>query len=108
MLWGGGGAPFKATADGNVKDRSGTTVRLMGDSRSILANLADDDDVMVGVASSTDEPDWAEECMRKITIDDSGRTIKSCVQVEAIQKGPKSEHFASLRRQTSELHITQR
>eukprot|EP01065_Artemidia_motanka_P007069 TRINITY_DN13473_c0_g1_i1.p2 TRINITY_DN13473_c0_g1~~TRINITY_DN13473_c0_g1_i1.p2 ORF type:complete len:125 (+),score=19.29 TRINITY_DN13473_c0_g1_i1:28-402(+) len=38
-LWGGGGAPFKQAAGGDLTDNAGTNVRLMGDVRAIMTSL---------------------------------------------------------------------
>lgn len=98
QLWGGGGAPFRAAPDGHaVIDRSGTRVGLLGNSASLLASLKRDANTMVAVASSTDEPSWADECMRKIRVDDE-YCMKDCIDFEAIQKGSKRFHFEALHR----------
>lgn len=101
MLWGGGGAPFRETRNksGDVVDRSGTRVSLMGNSRKLLADLAGDDDIKVAVASCTDEPSWADECMRKIRVSD-GLNMKECIDFEEIHKASKRLHFQNLRRRT--------
>lgn len=70
-LWGGGGSPFKPLANGNVKDRSGTEVKILADLRDILIEVKSEDkwkDTRIGVASSCDEPAWAYECISKIQI----------------------------------------
>lgn len=107
QLWGSGGAPFTPARDGSgdVEDRSGTVVHLLGNSRALLADLTRGDqwkDTQVGVASSTDEPDWAEECMQKIVVVPGKEPLmmKECIQWEAIRKGNKRDHFKSLQRQT--------
>ncbi|KAA8495313.1 Magnesium-dependent phosphatase 1 [Porphyridium purpureum] len=100
-LW-GGGAPFKPNKDGNVVDRSGTEVRLLGNSRSLLLELRTDErwkDTQVAVASRTDEPTWAEECMQKIMIAD-GMNMKSTIDIEEIYKGNKVHHFRALHEKT--------
>lgn len=106
-LWGGGGAPFKPARDnsGDVEDRSGTIVHLLGNSRPLLADLTRADewkDTQVGVASSTDEPDWAEECMQKIVVvpGDEPLKMKQCIDWEVIRKGNKRDHFRDLQRKT--------
>lgn len=102
QLWGSGGAPFKKTDDGNIVDRSGTKVKLMGYTRQILRSI-DRDVTQIGIASSTDEPDWAAECMEKITLDDK-RELKMADVIRkdavAIQKGNKSGHFQLIHRNT--------
>lgn len=94
MLWGGGGerivclkpwvrtlsdeskpslmsAPFRVRADGDLDDRSGKRVSLLGDVRRVLYELKTETEwegVVVAVASCTDEPAWARECMRKFEV----------------------------------------
>jgi magnesium-dependent phosphatase 1 len=99
-LW-GGGAPFRAAGDGSADllDAAGVRVRMLGNIQMILSRLAEDDDVIVGVASSTDEPTWARECMEKFTLL-NGRPISSAISYYAIHKGRKSSHFAELREAT--------
>ncbi len=51
------------TPDGNLKDRSGQRVYLMGDAREILRELATEErwkDTKVAVASRCDEPRYEE------------------------------------------------
>ena len=100
-LW-GGGAPFRAAGDGSADllDAAGVRVRMLGNIQMILSRLAEDDDVIVGVASSTDEPTWARECMEKFTLL-NGRPISSAISYYAIHKGRKSSHFAELREETA-------
>jgi len=70
-LWGRGGAPFTLTKNGNLKDRSGEEVELLGDVRNIMLELKTDEkwkDTVIGVASTCDEPSWARECIQKFPI----------------------------------------
>jgi len=104
MLWGSGGAPFVKSPDGNVEDRSGTKVKLMGFTREILRTI-DRETTKIGIASSTDEPTWADECMEKIILDTDGeRKLKMADVIwkdaVAIQKGNKSGHFQLIHRNT--------
>lgn len=76
QLW-GGGAPFKADSsrpNNQLRDRNGTPVRMLGDVASVLAELHGrmkaGQAVLVGVASRSDEPDWARECLRKFIVTD--------------------------------------
>lgn len=100
-LW-GGGAPFTTSAAGSVKDRSGRRVSLLGNAKDALQAIADEPEIWsAGVASSTDEPDWARECMAKMTVDSgSKRSVASCISVVDIAKGRKSGHFERLRKKT--------
>ena len=75
-LWGGGGSPFKVMKDGNLSDRSGTVVRLLGDVREIMSEFRHDpkwSDSVIAVASSCDEPSWARECIQKISVGSDSR-----------------------------------
>ena len=68
-LWGRGGAPFTLTKNGNLKDRGGEEVGLLGDVRNIMLELKTDEkwkDTVIGVASTCDEPSWAQECIEKV------------------------------------------
>ena len=63
--------PCTPTANGNVKDRGNTTVEIMADLREILLEIKSDpqwDQTKMAVASSCDEPSWARECIRLISI----------------------------------------
>lgn len=71
QLW-GGGAPFKASdRAGQLKDRSGAAVNLMGESLELLRSFATDprwSGVYLALASTCDEPEWARECLEKFAI----------------------------------------
>ena len=108
MLWGGGG-PFKqdGTAPNNVlTDCSGTKVRLLSDVAWSWAEahrrMKAGQPITVGVASRSDEPSWARECLRKFFIS-PGVTMMDVVTEERceIYKGSKRGHFAALQKKTS-------
>jgi len=102
-LWGGGGAPFTRVRHDVVADRSGTKVRLfegvwqcVGDSKTQGALLA--------VASSTDEPDWARECLSKLgpTPVNGGSLpstamLASHLDIVEIYKGSKRKHLTQIK-----------
>ena len=78
-LWGGGGAPFKARQDGNLSDRAGTIVRLIGDVGQIMSEFKTDskwEGSVIAVASSCDEPTWARECIQKFPVGGQGDKLK--------------------------------
>ena len=54
--------------------------------------------VLTAVSSRTDEPRWADECMRKFEVGPkgSGMFIKDCIDLEEISKANKREHFKQL------------
>lgn len=107
MLW-GGGAPFEqtGTAPNNaLTDCRGERVRLLADVAACWADcharMQRGEPLLVGVASRSDEPSWARECLRKFYVAD-GVTMWDVV-TEArceIYKGSKRDHFAALQRKT--------
>ena len=102
MLW-GGGAPFTGPDDdGNLADSRGQRVRMLGAIPEILSELKTDPkwkDTFVAVASCTDEPDWAQECMRKFQLKD-GLCMKDVWHMEEIHKGNKQGHLKNIASQT--------
>lgn len=71
----GGGAPFEAettTPNNQLRDRRRTPVRMLGDVAASFAQLhrrmQAGEPLLVGVASRSDEPDWARECLRKFIV----------------------------------------
>ena len=107
MLW-GGGAPFKqndTTANNTLTDRGGTRVHLLSDVAASWAEchrrMQAGQPLLVGVASRSDEPSWARECLRKFFVT-PGVTMMDVV-TEArceIYKGSKRDHFAALQKKT--------
>lgn len=102
MLWGSnGGSPFTPILEsGDVKDLKGESVKLMADSRAILADIIDCrstiialEGVKVAISSRTDEPEWAQECMEKMIIK-PGHSMKSVFHFEEISKVNKVRTFA--------------
>ena len=101
MLW-GGGAPFSENKDGTLNDRRGQRVRMLGATPAILHELKTDPkwkDTVVGVASCTDEPSWAQECMRKFQLKD-GLCVKDVWDLEEIHKGNKQGHLRNIAKLT--------
>jgi magnesium-dependent phosphatase 1 len=99
QLW-GGGAPFRYASNGkDLLDRSGSAVRLLGVTDMILHELKTHPQlqgIKVAWVSCTDEPEWAEECLRKFkTI--GGVYIKDVVHSSQIYKANKQRHFQSLK-----------
>lgn len=104
MLW-GGGAPFRVRSGGDLEDRSGRRVHLLGDVRNIVYSLKHSPEwqgVVVAVASRTDEPMWARECMQKFEVGPVGSNVflKDCIDIEEIDKGNKQSHFKRLAKKT--------
>jgi len=103
-LWGSGGAPFKVRPDGNLSDRSGTKVYLLGDVKNIMKELKTDakwSDSIVAVASSCDEPSWAKECIQKFPIGDN-MTLSDVFDQDNIEiyKRSKNHHLKAIAQQT--------
>ncbi|XXQ37240.1 Magnesium-dependent phosphatase-1 [Plasmodiophora brassicae] len=101
-LWGGGGPPFRPHATtGDVVDQQGTRVRMLGDTRSILARVHETNDpsVVLAISSRTDEPDWAQICLNTMEVR-PGIALKRLFTYECISKSAKTEHFRALNRKT--------
>ena len=107
MLW-GGGAPFRqdaSTPNNTLTDSQGTRVRQLADVASVFAELharmKAGEPLLVGVASRSDEPSWARECLRKFVVAD-GVTMMDVVTESRceIYKGSKRSHFAALQKKT--------
>ena len=90
MLW-GGGAPFSKQENGELLDTRGQRVRMLGAVPEVLLELKTDPkwaDAVVCIASCTDEPSWAQECMRLFDIGPD-LVIKDAMMVEEIHGGNK-------------------
>ena len=98
-LWGGGGAPFTRKANDVLVDRKGTRVRLYdGVATAIVESKRNG--AVLGVASTTDEPEWARECMAKFAIEqESGKTTPLHTLFEHIEiyKANKRTHLARIK-----------
>jgi magnesium-dependent phosphatase 1 len=103
QLW-GDSPPFTPTSDpGCLKTARGTDVRLLGDTRQIWRELHEAG-MTIGVASRSDEPAWARECLQKFAIDDADTSMWDAAgsgQLVEIYKGSKQGHFRELQRKTS-------
>jgi magnesium-dependent phosphatase 1 len=101
MLW-GGGAPFTVESDEVLKDCSGQKVKLLGISGGILDELKTEEGwkgVKVAWVSCTDEPTWADECMRKFKTP-MGMTLVERIDEQCIYKANKQKHFKDLKERT--------
>eukprot|EP00593_Proboscia_inermis_P015226 CAMPEP_0171314312 /NCGR_PEP_ID=MMETSP0816-20121228/50224_1 /TAXON_ID=420281 /ORGANISM="Proboscia inermis, Strain CCAP1064/1" /LENGTH=158 /DNA_ID=CAMNT_0011803055 /DNA_START=245 /DNA_END=721 /DNA_ORIENTATION=+ len=101
MLW-GGGAPFSKKTDSTLVDCSGSSVKMLGAVPEILLELKTDDrwkDAVVAIASCTDEPSWAQDCLRMFEIGD-GYCIKDVMHHEEIYKSNKQKHLRNLAEKT--------
>lgn len=98
MLW-GGGAPFDVIADDKLLDRNNRPVQLLGAVPEILLELhsaPEWEGVVIGIASCTDEPSWAEECLQKFKLADGKTSIKDVMQIEEIRKNNKRVHLRNI------------
>jgi magnesium-dependent phosphatase 1 len=105
QLW-GGGAPFKHAPNGkDLLDKAGNPVRLLGISAEILHELKNNSaltHIKVAWVSCTDEPEWADECLRKFTTS-GGQALSQIVDSSQIFKSNKQKHFQNLRRQYPDI-----
>ena len=102
MLW-GGGAPFSVEDDGTLRDCRGAKVEMLGSVPEVLFELKTDPKwkgVKVCVASCTDEPSWAQECLDKFKLGD-GTSLKSAMMVEEIHGGNKQGHLRNIAKRTN-------
>ena len=98
-LFGGGGSPFEILDSTRLKDRQGTQVHLLGDTHNIMNQLSNSTDTVVAVASRTDEPSWAIECMKKFKLPNNKSLFSLCT-IQEIYKGSKKKHLAEIMRKT--------
>jgi len=84
--------PFSKTATGSIIDSSGRTLRLYEDVLDILAEL-DELPIPIGVASRTEQPDWARDLLNLFE-------IKDRFQFAEIYPDSKTEHFTGLREES--------
>lgn len=81
----------------------------MGNTAKLLHELNTDarwKDTKVAYCSCTDEPSWAEECMRLFEVGD-GITMEKAAPVKQIFKANKTEHFSRINKTTGELRQLQ-
>ena len=101
------GAPFQKHPDGTVTDRRGQEVTLFPGAKAALVELATDprwSETLVGYASRTDQPEWAEECLSLIDVVDgvSMRAMARCFEIGGGDgpAGCKTQKFQRLQSQT--------
>ena len=103
LSWGGGGAPFYPDGDVMISKRNGEAVSLLGDVRSVIAELHTDQrwaDAIVAISSRTDEPAWARELLDKgFRVDDFA--LGDAFSVVEIAKDSKVAHFQRIAEKTS-------
>ena len=89
--------PYKALGLGtHAIDRAGFEMRLYKDVQDIFSWLQSRN-VSIGIASRTEEPDWARNLMSLLTIDHSRkRVLRDYVEHEQIFPGCKIAHFREI------------
>ena len=108
---GGQGAPFREDPKnkGGLLTVGNQPVRLLGDVRAVFEEIYREpkfDNVLIGVSSRTDEPDWARELLDKfqVTTNDASKGSVSLIGVLngpiEIAKDSKVEHFRRIHSQT--------
>jgi magnesium-dependent phosphatase 1 len=105
QLW-GGGAPFHAHANGkDLIDSKGTTVRLLGVTEHILAEIHDNEhfnQTKLAWVSCTDEPEWADECLRKFKTS-KGHILHGITDSFEIYHSNKQTHFKNLQKKYPQI-----
>ena len=89
-----------------VTDRAGTPITVFDGASHALSQVNhwkkirnDESAIQVAVASCTDIPSWARQCMEWLVVED-GSTLASCFDHIEIRRGDKRRHFESLQRIT--------
>ncbi len=107
QLW-GGGPPFKHHSNGkDLIDRAGTSVRLLGITAQILADIHSNEHfrnkaTKIAWVSCTDEPEWADECLAKFKTA-HGLPLNAVVDSSEIYKSNKQSHFRNLQRKYPDI-----
>lgn len=90
-----------------VTDRAGTPITVFDGASHALSDLNEwkNDDarrlpIQTAVASCTDKPSFARQCMEWLVVED-GSTLSSCFDHIEIRPGDKRKHFESLQRITN-------
>jgi magnesium-dependent phosphatase 1 len=103
ILW-GGGAPFSVADDSNsvLHDRNGARVELLGISAQVLHDLKHDpawSNTVIAIASTTDEPQWAKECLKKFHTQPSRKPILTSFDSIQIFHDNKRTHFKNMQKE---------
>ena len=106
-----GGAPFTVAGDGTkqLKDSRGDTVELLGISGTILHDLNYHEaweGVRVAWVSKCDEPEWADECLRKFrSTGVDPKPLEKLAHTSHIYKGNKKDHFRRIQKEFPQLQF---
>mmetsp|Transcript_37400 Transcript_37400/g.81439 ORF Transcript_37400/g.81439 Transcript_37400/m.81439 type:complete len:172 (-) Transcript_37400:126-641(-) len=101
-MWLCAGAPFSHRS-GRVYDSSGVEIKLIGDSKAILEELATQakwKSSRVGYASRTEYPEWANECLRHIEVGAGIHMNEVLRPLKEIYPGKKTTHFQKMHKAT--------
>lgn len=101
-LW-GGGSPFQIIDDGTkyLLDKNGRKVQLLGISGEILHELKYNpiwENTICALASTTDEPQWAQECLEKFHTTPGNEPLVTCIDTPHIYKSNKQNHFRNMKK----------
>lgn len=107
-LW-GGGAPFKVVrdvpGDMTLADARGVKVRLLADVAWVFADLharmRSGESIGAAIASRSDEPAWARECLRQFLVAPSVAMNQVVPEgLTEIYKGSKQRHLRAIQQKT--------
>ena len=105
-LW-GGGAPFTAVNNGeHLLDCKKVKVQLLGTTRTLLENFTQMSEfkngtMAIAFASTTDEPEWARECLEKFTLHNGSIKMGSIFSEHEMYKAKdKTVHLTALHHKT--------
>lgn len=83
-----------------VFDQYNTEIRIHSGAKKVLRELyLKHPHIKIGVASRTDYPDWAEECLDLLEID-NGVKLNQIVHYKEIYPGDKKTHFRALQKKS--------
>eukprot|EP01012_Entosiphon_sulcatum_P005465 TRINITY_DN12427_c0_g1_i1.p1 TRINITY_DN12427_c0_g1~~TRINITY_DN12427_c0_g1_i1.p1 ORF type:complete len:187 (+),score=22.26 TRINITY_DN12427_c0_g1_i1:71-562(+) len=103
-MWGGGGSPFRKGRNNTLLDRKGQTVRLLGITQQVIHDIKTEQNWVengthLAYCSTTDEPEWARECLQLFEAG-PGLSLWKAVDHPEIYKGSKANHFRAIRERT--------
>lgn len=103
------GSPFTVVDDGtkSLLTKNGKKVSLLGSTARILDELKTLTiwkETKIAWVSTTDEPDWAKECLRKFRTTPNKIIIGDCADDEEIYYGNKKQHFKNIKKRFPEIN----
>lgn len=111
-MWRGGGAPFTHGDDvGSVLiDKVGATVRLLGISAEVLhevRNHSQWQETKIAIASTTDEPSWAFECLNKFKTSPGQENFITCFDSIQVFHDNKRVHFQNMKKEYPNIEYSE-